>query len=242
MFSVSASPFNSRARSLYGGWTASANASSLDEDALRDFYGTAQNAPTMYQDSKWANIIMRFSRDGEKRLLAKKIKAATKNMLKTWREDAAWKKGYRDALKAMRSPYKRMPLSDRQRAAIVSTFEGIPDDTKSPGELAWMSALSRAPFVANPQLPGVSPIGNSLLWSAPDYLIGTEIDPIRARRDIAIGPALTLNRYNQGDFTNRQQILNLYPEVQRDALGALNDQQLMARAISDGLIVPTRSQ
>lgn len=240
MFSVSASPFNSRARSLYGGWTASANASSLDENALRDFYGTAANAPTMYQDSKWANIIMRFSRDGNKRLLAKKIKAATKNMLKTWREDAAWKKGYRDALKAMRSPYKRMPLSDEQRAAIVSTFESIDDDTKVPGELAWMSALSRAPFVANPMLPGVSTIGNNLLWSAPDYLIGTEIDPIRARRDLNIGPAITLSRLNQADVTDRNVIINAYPESMRQGLMGLTDAELLARAIKDGVVTPTR--
>lgn len=235
MFSVSASPYNSFANSLYGGWTPSASASSMDSKALQTFYGLPANAATMYQDSKWANIIQRFSQDGRKRLLAKKIKEATKDMLKTWRTNAAWKKGYNDALKAMRSPYRRSPLSDVKRAAIVQEFEALPTNVSDPASLAWMSALSRVPFVANPHLPGVSAAGNELLWSSPDYLLGSSFDPLIARTDPRVDRIAGFSPPSAKDL-NRATLEAMYPPALRPALKTLTDADLIAKAIADGYI------
>lgn len=206
MFSVSASPFNSYARSLYGGWTQSANANAMDAEALRGFYGTPANAGTMYGDSKWANVILRFSKDAKKRLIAKKIKAATKDMMKRWRANETWRKNYNLALAAMRSPYKRTSLNDKKRAGIVAEFESLQPDTMGAAGRAWLSALSRVPFVADPRLPGVSAEGNALLYSAPDYEVMSITDP-------AAGPLAILDPYQ----ARRAYLMSLLPEDARAA-------------------------
>ena len=223
MFSVSANPFNSRARSLYGGWTASPDAQSLDIEKLNAFYGSPDNAATMFRDSRWANIIMRFSKDAQRRMVAKKIKAATHKMLTDWRKNELWKRNYNLAMASVRSPYRRKSLDDLKKAAIVANFESIdaPYDT---GELAWMSALSRVPFVANPELPGVTPDGNNMLFSAPDYDISAITDP-------AVKTLSVLD-------PTRARYLNAVPKNRLEEALKLSTPELMTWAVKNSIIPP----
>ena len=238
MFSVSASPFNSCARSLYGGWTQSGNANAMNEAALRAYYGSVAGAPTMYGDSKWANIILRFSRDAQKRLIAKKIKAATKDQLKLWRQNADWRKAYNATLARMRSPYRRTALDPAKKAAIVAQFENIDAAHLTPGELTWMSALSRVPFVANPMLPGVTAAGNNMLFSAPDYEIASMTDPAsqlylldpasQAAADRAAAAAQAAQQ--------RANLIGLFPPAAQEGLANMSNDEIAELARANGYL------
>ena len=234
MFSVSASPFNSVRRSLYGGWVQSANANNMNEAALRNFYGTVDGAPTMYGDSKWANIILKFSRDAQKRLIAKKIKAATKDQLKLWRQDQNWRKAYNSVLAKLRSPYRRTPLDPGKRAAIVAQFEGIDPNHLTSGDLTWMSALSRVPFVANPMLPGVTPAGNAMLFSAPDYELASITDPATQR--YILDPATQAAADAAAAQQRRLALINLFPEINRAGLANEDEETLRELARANGYL------
>lgn len=170
MFSVTASPFNSPDRALYGGWAFSANArDAADSDALAALYADPENADDAYYDSKWANLALRYSGNAANRAMAKKIKAAIKGRMKDWRKVQAWADAYNLASAAVRSPFRKSPLKARQKANIWATFAAMNPANMTPQDKMWLSALNGAPYSSVPVMPQVSEAARALLSGGPYY-------------------------------------------------------------------------
>ena len=156
MFSVPSSPYNSRARQIYGGWT--------DVAAPRDFRGDYQtlrgwyalNPAGWYRDSKWANMAIKYSPNREDLALAKLIKKAGKDQMKRWREDADWRAGYAAALASMRSPVVRRPLSNIEKYRLWATFGEIPFNNPTASDRAWLSLATKGPYTSVPRVDGIN--------------------------------------------------------------------------------------
>ena len=110
MFSVGATPFNSKARQLYGGWTAAMAGDNLwglyKANSMRARYGPTEG-------------------DGAAET------AAAKEWMKNWRRASKRNPaGTRAALRASAGDWlrqrKRRPLTPEQKAAILAGWEAIP--------------------------------------------------------------------------------------------------------------------
>lgn len=155
MFSVSASPFNSRPRQLYGGWT-------LSDIGMGDVFNTRewnniaaqyQAAPEkLYRDSKWASMAMKYSPDPDDARRAKAIKGILKGRLATFRQDPAFKAAYALSLAGRRSPAKKPPLPGASKVALWRKFLDLNEDPRrlTADDLVWLSMASKAPFTAAP--------------------------------------------------------------------------------------------
>lgn len=169
MFSVGASPYNSRARQLYGGLAGG--------DALGDVYGgfaanipynAATGLPTgdveayykdnpaeYAQDAKWANLALRFSDKRTDRILAKAIKEKMKrDVIKALKKDADWKKKFLASRALMRPEYFRKHLTADQKGDIWAAIKAMEwGEDASPRDRLFLSMLSRAPYTSTPGVP-----------------------------------------------------------------------------------------
>ena len=151
MFSVPASPYNSRARALYGGW-ANTHAGDADTvDTLRAYY--ASHPASYYYDSKWATFAQRFAPDVASVKRAKLIKAAGKGMLPVWRQNPNWREGYAAALAGKRTTYRRPSFNELQKRRLWNTFQNIPFETDAAQNL-WLSLATKSPYTSQPAVPG----------------------------------------------------------------------------------------
>lgn len=155
MFSVGASPFNSRARQLYGGWTEIAAPEDYrgNYQTLRAWYG--QNPAAWYRDSKWANMAIKYSPNRADLALAKIIKKAGKDQMERWRADQDWREGYAAALASMRSPVSRRKLTPEEKFRTWETFKGIPFENPSASSRAWLSLATKGPYTSPPRVRGL---------------------------------------------------------------------------------------
>lgn len=150
MFSVPASPYNSQARALYGGW-ANTHAGDRDTvDTLRAYY--AAHPASYYYDSKWATFAQRFAPDVASVRKAKLIKAAGKGMLPIWRQNPNWREGYAAALAGKRTTYRRPSFTELQKRRLWNSFQGIPYET-TPAQNLWLSLATKAPYTSAPAVP-----------------------------------------------------------------------------------------
>lgn len=176
MFSVGASPFNSRARQLYGGLVGGdALGDVYGGDALSDVYGgiarnyqgdltdsTAmknyytENPAKYAEDAKWAALASRFSAERADRLAAKAIRSVMKReVVKAMKQNEDWKKNYLLSRAGMRSKYFRPRLTPRAKASIWNTVKRIPWNTArtTERERLFLNMLTRAPYTSKPDAP-----------------------------------------------------------------------------------------
>lgn len=155
MFSVSASPFNSRARQLYGGWADVAAPADYRNNyqTLRAWYG--QNPAAWYRDSKWANMAIKYSPNRADLALAKLIKRAGKDQMERWRADQDWREGYAAALASMRSPVQRRKLTPEEKYRTWATFSQIPFENPTASARAWLSLATKGPYTSAPRVRGL---------------------------------------------------------------------------------------
>lgn len=163
MFSVGASPYNSRRRAVYGGWTPN---SLPDADA----YGrTWDTKPLDYvQDVKWADLAQKYAYLPGELDRAAIIREAAKGVLKLKREAAKggdrdaviWMDGYKKAMKNLRSPYTASRLSYANRDSIWKAFQNMPwDDKFTDSQRLWLAMAKNAPYGAAPGLPAGTDFG-----------------------------------------------------------------------------------
>lgn len=176
MFSVSASPFNSRRRQLYGGWAASA-AYNAPSAAL---YQGVNLADDYARDAKYAAMAARFSTDPAVRASARSFRSATKGLLARQRAAAkrgdptaiAWVKAYNAARAAWASTYTRPPLSPAQKNTIFDAFTQMSTEPDA-AQRAWLSLASRAPYTSTPAAQGITEDDLALLttgeYAPPEY-------------------------------------------------------------------------
>lgn len=159
MFSVSASPFNSYSRQLYGGWNPIAKNANVANSAAADaFYGDPVEGPARYyRDRKWANLAIKYAPDEVNYRFAKAIMDATKNKLKQYRTDAAWKKAYGAVLKTRRLPFVRRPMTSVMKNAVWNNFARLGIDDVSPQANEFLALASGAPYSKAPDYPNVGP-------------------------------------------------------------------------------------
>lgn len=178
MFSVGASPYNSRARQLYGGL---AGGDAIDDvyggDAIGDVYGGfaatiphsaetglpegdvvayyRDNPANYAQDAKWANLALRFSPNRLERILAKAIKEKMKrDQIKTLKQNADWKKKFLAARALMRPTYFRKHLDGDQKGDIWAAIDAMKWGKRaSDRDKLYLSMLSRAPYTSPPGVP-----------------------------------------------------------------------------------------
>lgn len=155
MFSVSASPYNSVPRQLYGGWTLSdigmGNVfDTRNWDAIAAQYQAAPEK--LYRDSKWASMAMKYSPIPDDARRAKAIRGLLKGRLPEFRKDPAFKTAYAAALAGRRSPAKKPPLPGAAKVALWSKFLQLDEDPRklTRDELVWLSMAGKAPFTAAP--------------------------------------------------------------------------------------------
>lgn len=163
MFSVGASPFNSARRQLYGGWTmdtldgdAVARAAKLTDDAARWARVDAlmPRAPDVYAASKWANLALKLAGDTATRNKAKAIREALKGYVRHKRlTDASWKRSYANALKHIRTDYRKPSLSGAQRDLLWRMFQNVPYGTITDPQRLFVSMLGSAPYTSRPRGP-----------------------------------------------------------------------------------------
>lgn len=180
MFSVSASPFNSRARQLYGGWAgvAAPEASRGSYQALRQYYSTHPNS--WYRDSKWASMAIKYSPYRNDLSLAKLIKKAGKDQMETWRGNSAWREGYAAAMANMRSPVQRRKMNDTEKLRTWLTFtQRVPYTRPTAAGRTWLSLATKGPYTSPPAVAG-------------------DLLPADLLNTLSVGPlaALPENRYN----------------------------------------------
>lgn len=156
MFSVSASPYNSLPRQLYGGWLLSDIGNSADifnTNRWDEFAGRYQASPEkLYRDSKWATMAMKYSPDPDDARRAKAIKAILKGRLPEFRKNPAFKSAYALALAGRRSPAKKPPLPGASKVALWRKFLELNGDAEAltNDDRVWLSMASKAPFTAAP--------------------------------------------------------------------------------------------
>ena len=191
MFTRRASPFNSTARQLYGGWSTTATA----KTPVASLQGTWDaSAPLFLQDTKWANMAERYSMDPDDRAIASAIKAASKGYLKRMRAEAkrgtpsamGWVARYNAAAKLVRNPYRLTGLSPAQRHAVFTKFKSISWDPAglSDSNRLFLSMANRAPFQSAPNLPDgiqVDGMGNFITGNA-GYALPIAMDTAEKKR------------------------------------------------------------
>lgn len=159
MFSVRSSPFNSRARSLYGGWALSGNVAGSTAAQLAAIY--ANNPGQAAKDQKWASLARKYSTTPADLDSAALIKSVlTRQNIHDWRQDPVWRDRYSQALRHMRSPYMKQPFSAQRRQAIWSRFRNIPWENITAADRAWIQAATNAPYAGVPSLTGVADAAN----------------------------------------------------------------------------------
>lgn len=175
MFSVSASPFNSRSRQLYGGWDPIATAADLQ--APDAFYGDVAEGPARYyRDRKWANLAVKYAPDEASYRTAKAILDATKNKLKQYRTVKAWKDAYAKVLKTRRLPYVKRPMTSAMRDAIWKNFKQIGIDNVQPVTNEWLALASGGPYSKAPNYPNLPDEIEGM------FETGEYVEPKEARR------------------------------------------------------------
>ena len=170
MFSVGASPYNSRARQLYGGlaggdavsdvyggWALSIPAASQGTPAaIRAYY---QAHPAEYAaDAKWAALAGRYSNSRAERNIAKAIREAVKRtQVSDWKNTVqGWRQAYLDSRRAMKPTQFRRRLTPAQKASIWNTVSLMPwGDNASENERMYLSLATRAPYSSAPSVPGM---------------------------------------------------------------------------------------
>lgn len=170
MFSVGASPYNSRARQLYGGlaggdavsdvyggWALNLPAGSRGTaDAIRAYY---QANPAAYAaDAKWAALAGRYSNTRADREIAKAIRAAVKRTtVKDWKDTVAdWRENYLTARRSMRPAAFRRRLTPTEKANIWKVISDTPWGVDaSENERMFLSLATRAPYSSAPNVPGM---------------------------------------------------------------------------------------
>lgn len=157
MFSVGASPFNSRGRAVYGGWAPNPY---TKEKQYRDLWGSE---PEEYvQDVKWADLASKYAylpdevdqaaliRESAKGVL-KQVRAAAK---KNDRNAIIWLDRYRKAMKNLRSPFVASRLGYEARGKIWDAFKALPWSNEfSDSQRLWLALAKNAPYGAAPALP-----------------------------------------------------------------------------------------
>ena len=164
MFSVGASPYNSRKRAVYGGWAPN---NLPDADAFGRAWDTA---PLDYvQDVKWADLAQKYAYLPAELDRAAIIRDAAKGVLKLKREAAKggdrdaviWMDGYKKAMKNLRSPFTASRLSYANRDAIWSAFQKMPwSDKFTDSQRLWLAMAKNAPYGAAPGLPAGTNFGD----------------------------------------------------------------------------------
>ena len=157
MFSVGASPFNSRERAVYGGWLPN------PYDKAKQYRDVWGDDPTEYvQDTKWADLASKYAYLPAELDQAALIRAAAKDVLKDVRKAAkkndkaaiVWLNGYRKAMKNLRSPYIASRLGPDARDAIWAAFQKLDwKDEFDDSQRLWLSLAKHAPYGAAPALP-----------------------------------------------------------------------------------------
>lgn len=157
MFSVGASPFNSRKRAVYGGWAPNPYDTAK---AYREFWG---GEPEEYvQDVKWADLAQKYAYLPADLDRAKLIREAAKNVLKTVRAKAKqndqnalyWMARYRKAMKNLRSPFIASRLGTDARDKIWNAFQKLDwSDDFDDSQRLWLAMAKNAPYGAAPALP-----------------------------------------------------------------------------------------
>ena len=177
MFSVRSSPFNSRARSLYGGWALSGNVAGSTAAQLAAIY--ANNPGQVAKDQKWASMARKYSTTPADLNSAALIKSVlTRQNIHDWRQDPVWRERYSLALRHMRSPYMKQPFSAQRRQAIWSRFSNIPWENITAADRAWLQAATNAPYAGVPSLTGVDDAAN--------FSTGATVNRLGYRRPAAI--------------------------------------------------------
>ena len=187
MFSVGASPFNSRGRQIYGGWAAAARAGMKPEDLQAGYRGDALN---FFKDSKWASMAERYSLNPADRELASLIRKASNGVLKAARQQAKngdmaavrWLMAYNSAAGKVRNKYRLSSLSPTQRQAIFNRFASIPwnntDDGQPDSLRMWFAMANRAPFERIPAIPegiGAVPDTANFVLQNPAYALPAKL-------------------------------------------------------------------
>lgn len=204
MFSVRSSPFNSRARSLYGGWALTDGVAGSTAAQLAAHYATHPGQAA--KDQKWASLARKYSTNRAERDNAALIKSVlTREQIQNWRENPTWKRLYSQAMKHMRSPYMKQPFSATRRQSIWDRFTAIPWGNMSAADRAWIQAATNAPYAGVPLLTDVedapnfntgdtvlrlgyrrpAPAPEAIEWRLPNVMVGPApqlafMDPIEA--------------------------------------------------------------
>lgn len=168
MFSVGASPYNSRARQLYGGlaggdavsdvyggWALSLPADSRGTaDAIRAYY---QANPAAYAaDAKWASLAGRYSNSRAERNVAKAIREAVKRAtVKDWKDTVeGWRDAYLTSRRSMKPAAFRRRFTPSAKANIWNAISRMPwGDEASENERMFLSLATRAPYSTAPDVP-----------------------------------------------------------------------------------------
>lgn len=168
MFSVGASPYNSRARQLYGGlaggdavsdvyggWALNIPADSRGTaDAIRTYY---QANPAAYAaDAKWASLAARYSNSRADRTIAKAIRDAVKRTnVSNWKNTVeGWRDAYLTSRRSMKPAAFRRRFTPSAKANIWNTISRMPwGDDASENERMFLSLATRAPYSARPDVP-----------------------------------------------------------------------------------------
>lgn len=160
MFSVGATPFNSRKRQLYGGWASGVNKESTEQAAVKAW----EDSPAQFvRDTKWASMAEKYAFDPDDRDNALRIRGFSKGFLSAKRAAAksgdgaalSWLSGYNSANRLIRSPYKLSSLSPTAKDAIWAKFQGLPwnPDGLADADRMFLQLANRAPFGSAPALP-----------------------------------------------------------------------------------------
>lgn len=160
MFSVGATPFNSRKRQLYGGWASGVNAASTEAAVLKSW----EDSPAQFvRDTKWASMAERYAFDPDDRDNAVRIRGFSKGFLSAKRAAAktgdgaalSWLSGYNSANRLIRSPYKMSSLSPTAKDAIWAKFQGLAWNPQglADADRMFLQLANRAPFGSAPTLP-----------------------------------------------------------------------------------------
>lgn len=174
MFSVGATPFNSRRRQLYGGWANVYAPANSTVESLKAYY--ADNPSAFAYDSKWANMALKYSDDRADIEKARLIKKASYQMLKEWRKIPGWGDSYNVVQARFRTAARKPPLSTGKRKAAWLTFRDyIPQEDLSEAQAQWLSFAGNAPYTSVPTttVAGLSPADLDMFAAGPTALPGT---------------------------------------------------------------------
>ena len=170
MFSVGASPYNSRARQLYGGlaggdavgdvyggWALSLPEGSRGTPAaIRAYY--AEHPAQYAADAKWAALAGRYSNSRADRNVAKAIREAVKRtQVKAWKDASEdWRTAYLTSRRSMRPSAFRRRFTPTTKANIWNVVSRMPwGSDASENERMFLSLATRAPYSSAPTVPGM---------------------------------------------------------------------------------------